>query len=227
MAFQRDSSTSRFEWEEAERKRSAVDSAGRGQLLIGNVQRYLSPPPDSPYPLEYSFHLLGNCENKTVLDYGCGAGENCVLLSKRGCNVIGLDISPELIKLAQQRMTAHGINSGYDLRVASGYESGLKDHSVDGVFAIAILHHLDLEKATKEIRRILKPGGFLIVQEPLRDSSIARLVRKIFPAKGDDISPYEYPLTSAQLERITNGMDILSIRKSWLPHTKFFMGLRR
>ncbi len=170
MAFQRDSSTSRFEWEEAERKRSAVDSAGRGQLLIGNVQRYLSPPPDSPYPLEYSFHLLGNCENKTVLDYGCGAGENCVLLSKRGCNVIGLDISPELIKLAQQRMTAHGINSGYDLRVASGYESGLKDHSVDGVFAIAILHHLDLEKATK------KSDGYLNLEDSLSFRNLCETV---------------------------------------------------
>ena len=212
------------EWEEAERQRSIVDAMSRSDLLIRDLPRYFHPPSNTPYPLEYSSYLLGNCEGLTVLDYGCGAGENCVLLSKRGCKVIGLDLSPELIALAKRRMALHGIDDGYEFHVGSCHETGLQDHSVDGVFAIAILHHLDLNTAASEIKRILKPGGFLILLEPLRDNSLARIARRIIPATGPDISPFERPLTTRELLSVVNGMYVVAIRKFGLPHMKFFSG---
>ena len=212
------------EWEEAERQRSVVDSASRIDLLIRDLPRYFNPPANTPYPLEYSSYLLGNSAGMTVLDYGCGAGENCVLLAKQGCKVIGMDLSPELIALAEQRMALHGIHDRYEFRVGSCHETGLQDHSLDGVFAIAILHHLDLNVAAREIKRILKPGGFLILQEPLRDNSLARLARRIFPATGPDISPFERPLTTKELLSVVDGMQVVAMRKFGLPHMKFFAG---
>ena len=44
------------------------------------------------------------------------------------------------------------------------------DDSIDVVFGIAILHHLDLDLVSREVRRVLKPGGRAIFQEPVRNS---------------------------------------------------------
>ena len=40
------------------------------------IDRYLDPPSDTAYPLEYAYNLLGDVREKTVLDLGCGSGEN-------------------------------------------------------------------------------------------------------------------------------------------------------
>ena len=71
--------------------------------------RYLAPPQDTVYPLEYAFHLLGDINGKVVLEYGCGEGPNIVVLSRRGAKVIGVDISSEMLALAKQRMIANRV----------------------------------------------------------------------------------------------------------------------
>jgi len=88
----------------AERDRNEIDhsalEAAKTNLTPVEIERYLPPPPDTPYELEYAYCLLGDVQGKTVLDLECGSGENLIPLLKRGANVIGLDISPELIELA-------------------------------------------------------------------------------------------------------------------------------
>jgi SAM-dependent methyltransferase len=79
--------------------------------------------------LEYAFHLLGDIRGKTILDLGCGKGENLIPLAKRGGNVIGIDISPELVRLAEARIRSSGVKA--DVAVGSAYETGLPDESVD------------------------------------------------------------------------------------------------
>jgi SAM-dependent methyltransferase len=204
--------------------RSAADASKYADLVIHDLHRYSQPPSDTPYSLEFCAHLLGNLEGKTVVDYGCGAGENSVLLAMRKARVIGMDISPDLISLANKRMALNGVRADYEFRVGSCYETGIPDHSVDGVLGVAILHHLELELAAREIRRILKPGGFVVLQEPVRDSALARIVRRLFPAKGNDISPHEHPLTSAELMSVVSGMEIVTVRKFRLPHLVFLSG---
>ena len=61
----------------------------------------LRPPPRL---LEYAFHLLGDVNGKTVLDLGCGTGSNLIPLIKRGADAIGIDISPDLVRLARKRL---------------------------------------------------------------------------------------------------------------------------
>src|SRR5688500_10843099 len=91
-------------WESVEVERSAGEAQKREteDLLLAEktIERYLNPPADTPYQLEYAYHLLGDVKGKTVLDYGCGAGENSVLIASHGAaRVIGIDISPELVEL--------------------------------------------------------------------------------------------------------------------------------
>src|SRR5262249_38280909 len=140
------------EWEQAEISRSEFEALHTPpeRLIVDerNVARYLNPPSDTAYPLEYSYSLLGNVSGCTVLDFGCGSGENSLLLARRGAHVVGVDISTALVSLASRRLALNGLGHTAALLVGSAHDLPLPDNSVDGVLGIAILHHLDLNAAS-------------------------------------------------------------------------------
>lgn len=197
------------EWEHAEKTRSAYDASQMYDpdtlATPRNVARYYTPASDTVHPLEYVFHLLGDVRGKTILEYGCGDGSNTVLLAHRGAHVISLDLSPELISVARARLRVHGIDSGTSFVVGSAHNVPLPDASVDVVFGIAILHHLDLGLSAAEVKRVLKKGGIAIFQEPVRNSWLPRALRHLIPYRSPDVSPYERPLTDKELRRFAAG----------------------
>jgi SAM-dependent methyltransferase len=78
------------------------------------------------------------------------------------------------------------------------------DRHFDIVFGSGILHHLDLDLALKEVRRVLKPDGLMIFFEPLDNNPVGRIVRKLTPrARTED----ERPLRHAELARIGEAFD--------------------
>ncbi len=84
--------------DKAERERNSDEARRRrGENLAAhprNVTRYVNPPRDTIYSLEYAYYLLSAVRHKTVLDLSCGAGENTLMLG--GAKVVGLDLSPNL-----------------------------------------------------------------------------------------------------------------------------------
>jgi SAM-dependent methyltransferase len=204
------------ELDRAEVERSAKEAA---QITIGppnrdQIERYLNPPTDTAFPLEYSFWLLGDVRGKTVLDLGCGAGENIVPLAERGARVIGIDISPELISLAQRRLALAKVKA--TVQVGSAYETGLADASVDVIFCIALVHHLDIERVRKEMRRVLAEDGRIILQEPIRFSRSYARLRSLLPAR-TDVSEYEHPLSRAEFAAINESFKADGTRYFRLP----------
>jgi glycosyltransferase involved in cell wall biosynthesis/SAM-dependent methyltransferase len=197
----------------AEIARSASE-ASKIKLVDVDLSRYQDPPANTRYPLEYAFFLLGDVQNKVVLDLGCGSGEEVVPLVQRGAQVIGIDISPDLIAVAHERLLKHGVHA--DVRVGSAYETGLPDASVDVVFCMSLLHHLEIGCVKKEIIRLLKPDGLLIVKEPIRLSWTMKQLRRLFRAR-EDVSEFEYPLNSAQLIAIAEGFEVLATRNFRTP----------
>ncbi|HEX8148909.1 MAG TPA: methyltransferase domain-containing protein [Pyrinomonadaceae bacterium] len=208
--------------ESAEVRRSAAEAShfDDSNLVSPDLKRYLDPPADTVYPLEYSFHLLGDVRGLTVLEYGCGDGENTVALAARGAGrVISLDISPDLIEIARRRLEVNGVVGDVEFVVGSAHDVPLPDESVDVVFGIAILHHLDLGLAAREVRRVLRPGGRAIFQEPVRSSPLMRAARKLIPYKGEDVSPFERPLTDRELEQFAEGYTSFRSKSFLLPTT--------
>ena len=61
----------------AEIARSASE-ASKIRIRDADLARYQNPPADTCYPLEYAFYLLGDAQDKLVVDLGCGAGEEVV-----------------------------------------------------------------------------------------------------------------------------------------------------
>lgn len=198
----------------AEIERSAGEARAT-RIEEVDVRRYLNPGPNTPYPLEYAFHLLGNVVGKTVLDLGCGSGECIPALAARGANVVGVDLSPELIALAQERLRSQEVDTA-SLRVGSAYDTGLSAASVDVAFCMSLLHHLEIPRAMAEIQRVLRPDGYAIVKEPIRLSRVYNRVRSFFP-EHDDISEYEHPLTRDELSMVTRNFAPSDVRFFRLP----------
>src|SRR5215831_18366988 len=152
------------------------------------VWRYIHAPANTAFPLEYAFHLLGDIQDKHVLDLGCGTGEEIPALTWCGAHVTGIDISPDLIAFAQERIQRERVQA--ELKVGSAYQTELPDGSVDVIFCMSLIHHLDIPLAVSEMRRILKPDGLIVTKEPICFSQLCAKMRAVFPAK-DDVSEYE------------------------------------
>ena len=161
-----DSRLSQCDQAEIERSATEASKVVLKPLERAQIDRYLDPPADTAYGLEYAFHLLGDVRGKTVLDLGCGTGENIVPLLERGARVIGIDISPDLIAIAQKRSSDANLEAS--VMVGSAYETGLPDESVDVIFCMALIHHLDIKLVRDEMLRVLRKGGAVILREPVR-----------------------------------------------------------
>jgi SAM-dependent methyltransferase len=191
----------------------------------GQVRRYLNPPLHSAFPLEYAYALLGDPRGRTVLDFGCGSGENSLLLARKGANVVGVDISEALIELARRRLELNGVGGGAQFVVGSAHDLPLESGSIDIVFGIAILHHLDLAASAREIHRVLKRGGRAIFQEPVRDSRLVRAARRCIPYRAPDVSPFERPLTTRELNAFSRGFMSREVRAFSLPFVNAAQGI--
>lgn len=105
--------------------------------------------------------LLGDVSGLSVLDAGCGPGLYAAELLDQGAQVTGCDQSGEMIRLARERLGERA-----DLRVHDLDEplTWLADDSVDLAVMALVLHHLSDPVATlREMRRVLRPGGALVL----------------------------------------------------------------
>jgi len=116
-----------------------------------------------------------------ALDYGCGTGILFPQLLEQGCRVIGLDLSYDMLHSCES-------TTGDILRVcADGCNAPFADNSFASVICRGSIHHLpDLEKAFREIYRLLEEDGCLVFSEPSNDSIINRLARKIMYRKSGE-----------------------------------------
>lgn len=112
--------------------------------------------------------VAGIKDNFRILDLGSGTGTLLILLKKKHplAEVIGIDVDPEVIKLAEQKIK----HVGLEIRIEQGAAEKLPyaDDSFDRVLSSLVLHHLNFEsklKALEEAYRILKPGGEIYIAD--------------------------------------------------------------
>lgn len=96
-------------------------------------------------------------------DIGCGTGDMLEILSKSATQVIGVDNSPKMLELAEERFSG---DARMSLRIGEMTHLPLRDWEADCTVMSLVLHHLASPlDALKEVGRVLKIGGKLLVAE--------------------------------------------------------------
>lgn len=111
-----------------------------------------------------------------VLDYGCGRGRLCGELAQSGYrSVVGVDYSPEMIAAAQRE------HPGARFSVVDGATLSFADGQFDAVLLFAVLTCIAADAAQHdliaELRRVLRPGGLLLVSDYPLQSDVRNVTR--------------------------------------------------
>lgn len=121
---------------------------------------------------EYVLHLMHEADyqraaslarGKTVLDLGCNGGHGTSIIGKACSHVTGVDVSPAAIAAAQAKHASDKV----EFRLVDGISLPFPSQSFDLVTSCQVIEHLaEYEAYLGEIRRVLKPGGLLLVTTP-------------------------------------------------------------
>jgi 2-polyprenyl-6-hydroxyphenyl methylase/3-demethylubiquinone-9 3-methyltransferase len=138
-----------------------------------------------------------------VLDVGCGTGSLLERLAERGCSGVGIDLSPDSVALAAERLRAIGADDRLEARVGSAYEP--PEGPYDLIALTDVLEHLEEPRAClRALRERLAPGGLLVVSTPNRRSlpGARRWIAERWPRLGIRLSlaPVDNWQTWADLE---------------------------
>jgi SAM-dependent methyltransferase/SOS-response transcriptional repressor LexA len=133
-------------------------------------------------------HTLEDCltsvfaRSHKILDVGCGTGRDLSFLLGNGKDAYGVDPSREMLVAAHQTLGARGGSSEGRLFVGSLPDlSQFAESEFDGVLCSAVLMHLPEEElfdAVYALRRILRPGGTLLVSVPVTRSDVDPITRR-------------------------------------------------
>jgi 2-polyprenyl-3-methyl-5-hydroxy-6-metoxy-1,4-benzoquinol methylase len=144
---------------------------------------------------QFAAHLLGDIAGKTLLDYGCGKGEEATYFAKLGANVTAIDASSVGVEITRDRAAFNGVADRVHAEVMDATATTFPDNSFEIVHGLGILHHVGLQTGLQEVKRLLVPGGSAVFLEPMGNISLIekskawlhrRLVRKLHLIKVTD-----------------------------------------
>lgn len=125
-------------------------------------------------------------DSEAVADLGCGPGELLAAVAPKAGRLIGVDASPAMLELARRKVAL----AGASLRVGELEHLPLADAEVQAAVLSLTLHHLsDPAAALREARRVVAPGGTLVVVDYLKHAS--ELMRERFGDRWLGFDPEE------------------------------------
>jgi ubiquinone/menaquinone biosynthesis C-methylase UbiE len=133
--------------------------------------------------IQYAKDLVGDVRGKILVDIGCGDGSRTGPFVQAGATILACDISYGMAQLASSRLQDMSKAMGCitSCQQMAAEEMGYASSSIDIIFGLSVLHHLEILLAIQEIKRVLKPGGRAIFVEPLNHNPMANLYRTLTP----------------------------------------------
>jgi ubiquinone/menaquinone biosynthesis C-methylase UbiE len=137
------------------------------QELFDNIWNRYEEAPFARYVDRYVHRIRVNGLEETVrgkrcVDLGCGNGVFCFALAREGAALAaGVDFGADSVAFASEAVRRLGLADRTEFRTATVYDTGYPDDSFDFALQNGVFHHLDDEnRAIREMRRILKVGGW-------------------------------------------------------------------
>src|SRR5262249_48040128 len=107
---------------------------------------------------------LGLHPGARILEVGCGAGLLTIALARGGYTVDALDSTMTMLQMTRNDAAHHGVQEQIRMHSADVHALPFQAHTFDLVIAIGVIPWLHSERlALREMQRVLKPGGFLLV----------------------------------------------------------------
>ena len=94
-----------------------------------------------------------------LVEFGCGTGFYTEVLARKADAVLATDISSGMLEIARQRVKAPTVT----FRVEDCQRTSLPDGAFDTAFISLVIHFTEPERTVTEMRRILRPGGTLVI----------------------------------------------------------------
>ncbi|WMJ77278.1 MULTISPECIES: class I SAM-dependent methyltransferase [unclassified Sedimentibacter] len=121
-----------------------------------------------------AFEMMEIKKGMKILDVGCGTGNFSVKLAKKGCSVTGIDVSDEMLSIARKK--ASDLNLDIELMNMDVNNLSFDDNTFDGVISMTAFEFIeDAPKALKELLRVVKKGGQVLIGTIAGESSWSEL----------------------------------------------------
>ena len=149
--------------------------------------------------------IIGDVSNLKVLDVGCGTGIHSKVVSDLGNDVIGVDLSDEMLKVAIKKA-----NTNLSFLKMDSTNLLFSDNTFDLVISLAMIEFVrDPLKVLKEAFRVLKPGGFLVIGTIQKGSKFAEMYEsKVF--QDNTVFKYASFYTKEELKNMYPGFYVSS-----------------
>jgi ubiquinone/menaquinone biosynthesis C-methylase UbiE len=151
-------------------------------------------------------------QGKHLLEIGCGMGYDSLEFLKRGVKVTATDLTPNAVKMAARHFDIAGVRAE-EVRLENVLNLSFADEAFDAVWSNGVVHASgNTPRAICEIRRVLKPGGRIMISHFYRKPSWMYLLKQI---RGVNIEfeeedpPVNDFLTEEEIEGMFEGFDIV------------------
>jgi ubiquinone/menaquinone biosynthesis C-methylase UbiE len=124
-----------------------------------------------------TFEILKLKKTGEILDYGCAIGEKTYKFSSENWRITGIDISSKSVEVAKELARKYSVNAEYFEMDCENLT--FNDNRFDIIFNYGTFSSLDMNKAIKELCRVLKPDGYLLAIETLGNNPVFKLKRSL------------------------------------------------
>jgi demethylmenaquinone methyltransferase / 2-methoxy-6-polyprenyl-1,4-benzoquinol methylase len=102
-----------------------------------------------------------------ILDVATGTGDLAIALARlKPASVTGIDIAGEMLAVGREKVARKGLGGVISFREADAEHIPFPDHSFDAVtVAFGVRNYENLEQGLSEMRRVMKPGGLMLILE--------------------------------------------------------------
>ena len=197
------------------------DRARFNQIAENYCRKDLSPVASvaRQHRLRQSLRPLELREDVSILEVGCGAGFSAKYLDGYYSRFLGIDYADNLVEYARHH------NSGPTISFeACNVRDFRPSHQFDVILMVGVLHHFEEPETTlREIVGMLKPGGWVVANEPQSANLVVQAMRKARTRLDPSYSPDQLQFSAEQLETMyrNSGLADIVIQPQGLFSTPF------